>query len=192
MKKNKKINIKMSINSIQKTLDTSPNVNYIKIKIQDEYYLLIKSISKLLEEIINKNKKKRHKCYKDCFYSEKIPSLTIYEYISSIVKYTGINESTLILSIVSITSLMNKTKNTISYNNIYKLIITSVFLNVKFNEDFNFSSKLYAYVGRIPNEELNFLEYQYYSLCDYSLFVKSNIYEEYYCFFQNKAKNMKL
>jgi hypothetical protein len=58
MKKNKKINIKMSINSIQKTLDTSPNVNYIKIKIQDEYYLLIKSISKLLEEIINKNKKK--------------------------------------------------------------------------------------------------------------------------------------
>ena len=59
MKKNKKINIKMSINSIQKTLDTSPNVNYIKIKIQDEYYLLIKSISKLLEEIINKNKKKK-------------------------------------------------------------------------------------------------------------------------------------
>ena len=48
----------MSINSIQKTSETSPNVNYIKIKIQDEYFLLIKSISKLLEEIIYKNKKK--------------------------------------------------------------------------------------------------------------------------------------
>ena len=181
----------MSINSIQKTSETSPNVNYIKIKIQDEYFLLIKSISKLLEEIIYKNKKKKHKSYKDYFYSEKIPSLTIYEYISSIVKYTGINQSTLILSIVSITSLMKKTKNSISYNNIYKLIITSIILNAKFYEDFNFSSKLYAYVGRISNEELNLLEYQFYSSCDYSLFVKSNIYEEYYCFFQNKAKNMK-
>ncbi len=83
----------MSINSIQKTSETSPNLNYINIKIQDEYFLLIKSISKLLEEIIYKNKKKKHKCYKDCFYSEKIPSLIIYEYISSIVKYTGINQS---------------------------------------------------------------------------------------------------
>ncbi len=55
-----------------------------------------------------------------------------------------------------------------------------------------FFSKLYAYLGRISNEELNLLEYQYYSLCDYSLIVKSNFYEEYYCFFQNKAKNMKL
>ena len=73
----------MSINSIQRTSETSPNVNYINIKI----------LLKLLEEIIYKNKTKKHKCYKDCFYYEKIPSLIIYEYISSIVKYTGINQS---------------------------------------------------------------------------------------------------
>ena len=61
----------MSINSIQKTSETSPNLNYINIKIQDEYFLLIKSISKLLEEIIYKNKKKSIKVIKIIFTLKK-------------------------------------------------------------------------------------------------------------------------
>ena len=100
--------------------------------------------------------------------------------------------STLIISIASITTLMKKIKNSICKNNIYKLIITSIFLHSKFYEDQNHSLNLFSQAGRINYEELYQLEIQYYILCEYSLLVKENIFEQYFNFFQNKADKMKL
>ena len=182
----------MSTTSTPKTSDSSPFNIHLRIKTEGENLLLIKSISTLLEEIILKNKKKKYKINKDSFFSDKIPSLSLYEYITSIVKNTKISMSTLIISIASITTLMKKIKNSICKNNIYKLIITSIFLHSKFYEDQNHSLKLFSQAGRINYEELYQLEIQYYILCEYSLLVKENIFQQYFNFFQNKAEKMKL
>ena len=121
-----------------------------------------------------------------------IPKISIYDYLFRIVKYTKINISTLILSIASITSLMKKTKNALSYYNIHKLLIASCLLNSKFHEDYTYSSKFYAKVGGISYKELNLLEIEFYHKNNYSLFIVEDMYNKYLNFFQLKAKKLKV
>ena len=87
---------------------------------------------------------------------------------------------------------MRKTRNFLSINNIYKLLIVSCFLNAKFNEDYTFSSKFYAKVGGISYKELNYLEFEFYKKNDYSLYVNEEMYNNYLNFFQSKAKRIKI
>ena len=117
-----------------------------------------------------------------------INKININDYLLRIVKYTKINISTLILSIASITYLMRKTKNEICFNNIYKLIITSCFLNSKFYEDITFSSNFFAKVGGIPTKELNFLEMEFYRKIEYRLLESEENYKSLYNFFLNKSR----
>ena len=90
----------MSTTSTPKTSDNSPFNKCLKNNTEGENLLIIKSISTLLEEIIIKNKRKKIKNIQDSFY---IPSLSLCECVTLIVKNTKISMPTLILSIVSIT-----------------------------------------------------------------------------------------
>ena len=179
----------MSIYSSTETSDCSPcfqNLNNDIIEEDDRNLIL--SISQLIEEIIQKNKKKKIKIKKDCFFSYTIPKISINEYLIRIIKYTKINISTLIISITSITSLMRKIKNAICYNNIYKLIITSCLLNSKFYEDSTHSSNFFAKVGGISIKELNYLEMEFYIKCNFSLFQSEENYNTFLNFFLEKSK----
>ena len=181
----------MSSNSTPQTSESSPCFQNTNNTIEEPDRILLLSISQLLEETIKKNKRKKFKILNDCFFSKMIPKISIYDYLFRIVKYTKINISTLILSIASITSLMRKTKNALSYYNIYKLIIASCLLNSKFHEDYTYSSKFYAKVGGISYKELNILEIEFYKKIDYSLLVSEDMFNNYYEFFQTKAKKLK-
>ncbi len=86
----------MSNTSTPKISDNSPFNKCLKDNTEGENLLIIKSISTLLEEI----------------------SLSLYEYITLIVKNTKISMPTLILSIVSLTTLMKRIKNLICKNKI--------------------------------------------------------------------------
>ena len=182
----------MSSNSTPQTSENSPCFQDKNNTIEECDKNIILSITQLLEEIIIKNKKKKFKPLKDCFYSNMIPTIKIYDYLLRIVKYTKIKISTLILSIASITSFLKKNKNYLCINNIHKLIIVSCFLNAKFHEDFAFSSNFYAKVGGISYKELNYLEFEFYKKNDYSLFVREEIFNNYLNFFQTKAKRIKI
>ena len=180
----------MSNNPTPETSESTPYFQSNICSIEEYDKNIILSISQLLEEIIKKNKRKKFKVLKDNFFTEMIPKITIYDYLIRIVKYTRINIPTLILSVTSITSFMRKTKNFLSYFNIYKLLITSCFINAKFHEDYTFSSKLYAKVGGISYKELNLLELEFYKKSEYSLYVSDDTYNNYLKFFQNKANKI--
>jgi hypothetical protein len=87
---------------------------------------------------------------------------------------------------------MRKTRNFLSINNIYKLLIVSCFLNAKFYKDYTFSSKFYTKVGGISLKELNLLEIEFYHKNNYSLFIVEDMYNKYLNFFQLKAKKLKV
>ena len=182
----------MSDNSTPQTSENSPCFQDKNYTIEECDRILILSISQLLEETIIKNKKKKFKPLKDCFYSHMTPTIKLNDYLLRIVKYTKIKISTLILSIASITSFLKKTKNYLCINNIHKLIIVSCLLNAKFHEDLTFSSNFYGKVGGISYKELNYLEYEFYKKIDYSLYVNEEIYNNYLNFFQSKAKRIKI
>ena len=87
----------MSSNSTPQTSENSPCFQDKNYTIEECDKNIILSITQLLEEIIIKNKKKKFKPLKDCFYSNMIPTIKIYDYLLRIVKYTKIKISTLIL-----------------------------------------------------------------------------------------------
>ena len=149
--------------------------------------LLINTISELLKNICEENKSievnnenitinKKIKL----FMLKKIPSITIRDYLLRLSKYSKISESTLIFILIYIDRLCQKYKFKINYFNIYKLMLTSMVIAIKYNEDEFYSTEFYAKLGGITKVELNFMEYEFINLIKFNLFVKEELYFKYH------------
>ena len=97
--------------------------------------------------------------------------------------------SSLILSLISIKRLLERTKDKLSKNNFYKLFITSCLLNSKQNEESQYDYDFFARAGRISKSELILLEKEYFSMVDYKLYVNEEVYRRYYDFIKNRIKS---
>jgi hypothetical protein len=150
---------------------------------------LIKSISSLIEETIRRNSLKKKSSKKSIFFCEdkKIPEISIYNYILYIYSYLNLEFSSIILSLISINRLLERTKDQMSKNNFYKLFITSCLLNSKQNEDAVYDYEFYAAAGKINKNELIFLEQKFFEMVDYKLFISDEVYRRYFDFIKNKV-----
>ena len=118
---------------------------------------------------------------------EKILDISIYNFIYYIYSYLNLEFSSIVLSIISINRLLEKTKDQLSKNNFYKLFITSCLLNSKQNEDPIYDVDFYAVAGKIDKKELIFLENEYFAMIDYKLFVNDEVYRRYYNFIKKRV-----
>jgi hypothetical protein len=147
---------------------------------------IIKAISSNLKDIIEQNEQMGNNKYlwKDkVFYLEQVPPISLESYINHLVKCTNMNISTLILSIIYIDQFCEKIKYILSYNNIYRLILISVFISLKYNEDKIINAKEYAIISGVKVEDLKMLEYQLCAALDFEFFVKSDYYQQYFVYF---------
>ena len=101
---------------------------------------IINKISELLKDICEENNSievnnknisinKRIKI----FILKKIPSITIKDYLLRLLKYSKFSTSTLIFILIYIDRLCQKYKFKINYFNIYKFILTSMVIVIKYN-----------------------------------------------------------
>jgi len=148
---------------------------------------IINTISELLKDICQENNSievnndniainKRIKI----FILKKIPSISIKDYLIRLSKYSKISCSTLILILVYIDRLCKMYNFKINYFNIYKFILSSMIIAIKYNEDEFYSCEFYAKLGGISKLEMNTLEYEFISLLNFNLFVKEELYLKYY------------
>ena len=147
---------------------------------------IIKAIAANLKDIIEQNKQMGMNKYlwKDqVFYLEQVPPISLEGYIRHLVKCTNMNISTLILSIIYIDKFCEKIKYILSYNNIYRLILISIFISLKYNEDKIINAKDYAMISGVSLEDLKMLEYQLCGALDFEFFVKSDYYQQYFVYF---------
>ena len=99
---------------------------------------IINAIVANLKDIIEENKKNNKYKFilKDkIFYLENLPPISLEKYVQHLVKFTQMNISTLILSVMYIDEFCEKYKYFLTLNNIYRLILISVFISLKYNED---------------------------------------------------------
>ena len=94
-------------------------------------------------------------------------------------------ESTLTISLVYIDRLCENTKIQMSMNNIHRLLITSVLLAIKFNEDDYYSNTHYSKIGGITMQELNTLEEEFIEGIKWNVWVDQELYEKYYSYFKH-------
>jgi hypothetical protein len=194
-----KINIKMaddsfdsealSGDSIEDTRQTDEEKG--KNKNEDEngdvknHINLIKSISSALTTILKENKKLDN--YKDIvkkqskmvFSANSIPGISLEDYLIRIQTYSGIEKSTLILSLILIDHICKKSGLIITYYNIHRLLFGSVLISIKYNEDTYYDNKFYSEIAGVKLKELKMIEYSFLELSDFNVFVDKGEFEQY-------------
>jgi hypothetical protein len=146
---------------------------------------LINSISNTLITILEKNKQLSN--YKDIlknqskmyFSSYTMPSITIKEYLTRIQIYSGVEYSTLILSLILIDKMCKRSGILLTYFNIHRILFSSLLISIKYNEDSFFNNTFYSQIAGVKPEELQLLEYTFLEYNDFNVFVKDFEYIQY-------------
>ena len=180
----------------KETINTSTSFEKYNPISDDIKKNIIDSISKNLKEIIKENMQNNQMKYvqNDIFFFNTIPGISINDYINRIYKYTKMNISTLIMSIIYIDKFCENERYVLCMNNIHKLLLASCLLSIKFNEDINISMKYYSEIAGIPIYDLNNLEFYLCVKLRFSFFVDYDIYQkyfEYFCKCANTEKKLK-
>ena len=146
---------------------------------------LIKSISNALTTILEENKKLDNykeiikKQSKMVFSANSIPNISIKDYLIRIQTYSGIEKSTLILSLILIDHICKKSQLILTYYNIHRLLFGSVLISIKFNEDTYYDNKFYSEIAGVKLKELKMIEYSFLELSDFNVCVDPQEFEQY-------------
>ena len=160
-------------------------ISTLKETIGIENLELINSISKTLETILEKNKqlsnykeiiKNQNKIY---FSSYTIPTISIKEYLIRIQIYSGIENSTLILSLILIDKTCKRSGILLTYFNIHRILFSSLLISIKYNEDSFYNNTFYSQIAGVKPDELQLLEYTFLEYNDFNVFVKDFEYKQY-------------
>ena len=183
---NKKIETQNQINSNNKNNSVDKIHLFYSNNIRENAAIsIIKKISQLLEDICDENTKNfKENNYGENlkikpFLSKNIPQISIKDYLERLYKHTKINCSTIILILIYIDRICNIQKFKLTYFNIHKLILASMIIANKFNEEEQYTTKFYSKLGGVPIAEIIFLEYNFFFLLNFNLFVKDELYQKY-------------
>ena len=175
------IGINLNINQIP--IQTHPRSNNYLIANQREVEKKnIELISDLLKGICDKNESQPINFNSNIlkpFTTKTRPSISIKDYLLRLSKFTKMEESTMILVLIYIDRICNYNKIQLLYQNIFKIILASAFVAIKFNEDIHYSLEVYAKIGGVPPSELEYLEFHFLILIKFALNVNKTLYDKY-------------
>jgi hypothetical protein len=179
----------MSVNSEATTISDSEDLW--------DYQSCIEVVGRIVTEIVQSNNKqlfndKINNILFSNFNAKKVPSITLSSYITRIVKYSNLDESTLICSLIYLDRICETHGLQITELNVHRLILTSIILSIKYNEDDYYSNLHYAKVGGISIIEMNSLEIDFMRGIQYSLFIEEDLFDKYRSYLiQYNTKKMK-
>jgi hypothetical protein len=146
---------------------------------------IINFISTKFYGIISNNKsmkKKQSRGPNEPLYSKTIPVLSINKYLIRIIKYTEIENNTLIVAYLYIIKLIKKENFILGINNVYLLLLGSVVLAKKVLEDILYDNSYYCQIGSMSNSNLNMIEYSLFTRIDFDVSLKmedvNKVYDE--------------
>lgn len=124
------------------------------------------------------------------FHALRPPAISIRDYLNRIAKYASCSGECFVLALVYIDRIIQSNHAfVVNSLNIHRLLITSVMLAAKFFDDQYFNNAYYAKVGGVPCNEINTLEVEFLFMTNFSLFVDTNTYRQYYNELCNHAQN---
>ena len=168
-----KINVKKESNSVEDI-----NKNFICDSPEKKTIIKITDLfSNICDDNTNEYKNENNKLEKPFLIRN--PSISIKDYLERLYKYTKMNSSTIILILIYIDRLCNINKFKLTYYNIHKLILSSMVVAIKYNEDEYYPMKIYAKLGGISKAEMCFLEYYFVTLIQFNLFITKELFDKY-------------
>lgn len=113
------------------------------------------------------------------FHAEKIPSLSIGDYLQRIEKYSEVSDEACILSLIYIDRMIQQHPGIFNSFSAHRFMLTSIMVAAKFFDDRYFNNNFFARVGGIPTRELNALEVEFLTGINFSLYVDTGTYAAY-------------
>ena len=124
------------------------------------------------------------------FHALRPPAISIKDYLERVAKYAACSGECFVLALVFIDRIIQSNpKFAVNSLNIHRLVITSIMLAAKFFDDQYFNNAYYAKVGGVPCDEINSLEVEFLWMCNFTLFVTTDTYSQYYTELCNHAAN---
>jgi hypothetical protein len=155
-----------NINLHQTTITTKTNLQFV----------IAFTLTKLIQNTKEENALSSSSTQNECsFYCENIPNISLYDYLSRIVQYTDIQESTLIIALIYIDRYANAYNN-ISYHIIHKLLFAAIVLAIKYNEDEIYKNDYYANIAGVDIKELNAMESELLFKLNFELYVDNDVF----------------
>ena len=112
------------------------------------------------------------------FSSNTIPQISLLDYLKRIQNYGGMENSTLILSLIYIDRLCEKNVTLTKYN-IHRILFTAILIAVKYNEDSFYENNYYAQIAGIKNKELKVIEYTFLEMINFNAYIDEKTYYLY-------------
>jgi hypothetical protein len=124
------------------------------------------------------------------FHALRPPAISILDYLERISKYAACSGECFVLALIYIDRIIQSNPQfVVNSLNIHRLLITSVMLGAKFFDDQYYNNAYYAKVGGVPCTEVNSLEVEFLFMCNFTLFVTTDTYRQYYTELCNHANN---
>lgn len=139
---------------------------------------IIKTIANLLSEIVKGNACKPLQ-ENDPFASKKVSSVTLRYYLERIKKYSKLENSTLIITLMYIDRICSLNNFILSPYNIHRILFGCFLVAIKYNEDNIYDNQFYSEVGGVSLEETNYLEYSALKLLNFNLFISEDDFSKY-------------
>ena len=139
-----------------------------------------KFIASSLEKLLKMEKKDKSISKKrlEIFTKERIPEISLFDYLNRIIKYMNCEESTLILSLIYLDRLSLRNIFFSKYN-IHRLLFTSILLAIKNNEDKIYKNDYYSETAGLSLSEINLMEYNFAILLKFNFYVNDFTYNIY-------------
>ncbi len=160
--------------------DILSNIISTTSKFEKNYKRLINLLSNIIGNTIEKSVKYEQKLSQiELNKSFEEPKISITKYIRRLIKHANPEPSTLILAVIYFDRICNNGKINLCYSNVYKLILISLVLAIKYNEEYFESNEFYGKVGGLKIKSINKLEVHALKVLKFNLYVKEEIYETY-------------
>ena len=160
--------IEITSKSIEEIIDKDDIINFISSKFNS-----IMQNNKLM-------KKKQSRGENEPLYSKKIPVLSLSKYLIRIIKYTEIENNTLIVAYLYIIKLIEKENFVLGINNVYRLLLGAAVLAKKMIEDITLNNAYYCNIGGLSVKDLNMIEYSLFTRIDFDVNIKKEDVDKVY------------
>lgn len=115
-----------------------------------------------------------------CFHAVRPPAMSIQDYFARIQRFFGCSGACYVLGLLYLDRIMKRHPDYgMSTLSCHRLVITSIMVAAKFNDDVFYSNAYYAKVGGVKIAEINGLELRFVQLLNWELHVQPQEYEVY-------------
>lgn len=115
------------------------------------------------------------------FHCLRAPSVSLREYLGRVRRFFGCSAECYVLGLVYLDRVVKRHQHvSFSHLSSHRMLVCSMMLAAKFQDDCFYSNTFYAKVGGLKVEELNRLENKMVQLLDYRLYVSAQEFELYH------------